>query len=318
MTLPIFRDQKVKLCLFLMLTPVLFSLGSGANAQEPAPTATPTQAQISRDDLNQKSAGSRRFESLSDIGMGPRRRIDIIHFQTIRDFYRKPTKDEQEILQPSKETAAKYAEFLKKNDTGLIKLFNDRGCSDHSFVVVASEECLKYSMPGGGSSYSFRADTYRIWRLADLTYSGGKFQSLGVLLQGILVNIGNIPLEAVSNSSPGMDFLAKFEPPTEFEEAKETDAEFMQGKIVGDLTYARTVAAASRSTYILRSIAYRGKVYRSYQGINYNELEFDKRRDVTVAFRIVDADEESVTILWKQIESRDAPKIKVPKMEFKD
>lgn len=66
-------------------------------------------------------------------------------------------------------------------------------------------------------------------------------------------------------------------------------------------------------TYALRAVAYRGKVIRSMAGIRYNELEYDRRRDVIVAFRVVDMDSEGVTIVWRKLADIESPKIKMPK-----
>ena len=74
--------------------------------------------------------------------------------------------------------------------------------------------------------------------------------------------------------------------------------------------YCRNLEASENTTYVLRSIAYRGSYYRAIEGFVYDELDFDERRDVTVAFRIVRRDSESVTILWKILENQKSPAIK--------
>ena len=68
----------------------------------------------------------------------------------------------------------------------------------------------------------------------------------------------------------------------------------------------------------MRSIAYRGNYYRAIDGFLYDELDFDKRKDVTVAFRIIRRDEESVTIIWKQLVEKDSPKVKRNNKEDSD
>ena len=68
----------------------------------------------------------------------------------------------------------------------------------------------------------------------------------------------------------------------------------------------------------MRSIAYKGSYYRAIDGFLYDELDFDKRKDVTVAFRIIRRDEESVTIIWKQLAEKDSPKVKRKDKEDSD
>lgn len=60
----------------------------------------------------------------------------------------------------------------------------------------------------------------------------------------------------------------------------------------------------------MRSIPYKDNYYRAIDGFLYDELDFDKRKDITITFRIVHHDEESVTIIWKQLAEKDAPKVK--------
>ena len=61
----------------------------------------------------------------------------------------------------------------------------------------------------------------------------------------------------------------------------------------------------------MRSIASRGKYIRSVLGVDYDEMGFDRRKDVIVVFRIVQRHADgAVTILWKRLAERDSPKIK--------
>lgn len=294
---------------------------SFVKAQNPAPrpTATPSPDQEVRDVIIQREAANRRFEAMRH-GSSYRNnwRNTGIYIETIEDNYRKPTREEAKLLHPKYEDSNKYANFLKMGNTGLTTLIDDYGCSDNFVVVVASEECLKYTMPGGGASFSFRIDNYRIWRLADLTYSGGKFHSLGVFSQGMIVDLGDIPLEKVSIETAGMGFLSSFRPVTEFDDAKKLDLMFVEGFDSGGFFYSRSVNAVENRTFGIRSIAYRGTVKRSYHGITYDELDFDKRKDIIVVFRIVRIEAGSVTILWKELDRKDAPKIKTPVKDYRE
>ncbi len=51
---------------------------------------------------------------------------------------------------------------------------------------------------------------------------------------------------------------------------------------------------------------------RSVSGIEYNEMNFDKRNDITVVFRVVEKDPNGdLTILWKEITRKTSPEIKL-------
>ena len=235
--------------------------------------------------------------------------------EQIRNLYRKPNKKEAELLIPRIEDQRKYADFLQQPNTGLVKLMPDLGCGENPKVLVVSEVCTQYTMPGGGSAYSFRKETYRIWRLADLLHKDGIIHAIGARSQGILVTLGDVPLENVSLKTEGVKFLTDFVPETEFEEAKKQNRQFLEGIRQGAFYYRKALRAVEDSTYVFRSVAYRGKFYRSVRGVVYNELDFDKRRDVIVAFRIVRQDESngSITLLWKELANVKSPALKVEK-----
>jgi len=230
--------------------------------------------------------------------------------KNVEPLYRKPTGKELKAVEPRRELFAKYAEFLRQPNTGLTKLIDDKGCADNTKVVVATDNCLKYTMPGAGSSFSFRTETYRIARLADLTFTDKSFQASGVLLHGIFVNIGNVPLETVTLQTRGLQYLTEFQPEPDYEKGREIDLQLTQGITRDGFLYRRGLYMIENTTFALRSIAYDGKYYRAVKNVTYNEFNYDKRKDVIVVFRIVEKDAAgNVTILWKVLQEKDAPDI---------
>jgi len=245
----------------------------------------------------------------SNSRLGPSRQM--IFRENVEPLYRKLTDEERKMMLPNAEDIKKFDEFLEQSETGLVKLVPDLGCADNTKIVVATEECLKYKMPGAGSSYSFRTESYRIRRLADLTFTDGKFHSSGALVHGILVNLGDVPLETVSAATKGVKFLNDFVPVGDREEGAKTDKVLLAGVTQDGFIYRKFAKAEENSTYVLRSVAYRGAFYRSVMGVTYNEFDYDKRQDVLIAFRVVRKDADgSVTILWKAIWERSAPKLR--------
>ena len=233
----------------------------------------------------------------------------------LESLYRKPSKKESQLLQPDATDETKYADFLKTPNTGLIKLMPDLGCSENPKILVATDICNEFTMPGGGSAFSFRKGYHRIWRLADLLYKSDIFHAVGTRSQGIMVALGDVPLDKVSLNTRGIEFLRNFVPATEFNEAKKQNNELIEGIAEGDFYYRKALRAVENTTYVLRSVAYRGSFFRSYEGVIYDELSFDDRSDVIVAFRIVRKNESdgSVTLLWKELANAKSPKLKVSK-----
>lgn len=294
----------------------LILLGAAAaNAQtaRPTPQSTPNQREEALRQIRERDAANRSFERLRGIGseLGARRTAPSGQFQNVQELYRKPTKKELQALAPSGEDARKYGEFLKTPNTGLTKLAADKGCAENSLVLVATADCLALTMPGAGSSYSFRTKNYRIPRLADITFTENSFQATGVRLHGIFVNIGDVQLEQVTLQTRGNAFLTDFEPESDFQKARDIDRRFSEGIKYDGLIYRRALGALDNTTYVLRSVAYRGSYHRAISGFTYNEFDFDKRSDVIIAFRIVRRhDDGAVTILWKQLAKKESPKTK--------
>jgi hypothetical protein len=168
-------------------------------------------------------------------------------------------------------------------------------------------------MPGAGNSFSFRTENYRIRHLADITYEEGSLNITGIFMLGLMTKLGDVPMESVTLGSPGIKFLADLKPSATFSEVEQTHASFRIGLDDGGYKYATTLQAEKGSTYAYRGVAFRGKVVKSANGVRYNEMDYDKREDVIVAFRVVDiADDKSITLIWRQLAENDSPKIKVP------
>ena len=198
---------------FIFLAFFIFSGIMSVFAQQPTPPSTPVPqrtpdpAEATRRMIRQQEETNRRFDALRNSSNRANNNVSrTIAIQNITNIYRKPTKDEFGLLAPNKEDLKEYAQFLRQSNTGLLKLIADKGCAENTNIVNASEVCLKYSMPGAGSSFSFRTANYRIRRLSDLTYTDDSFQSLGILAHAIIVNVGDIPLEQISLQTKGLNF----------------------------------------------------------------------------------------------------------------
>jgi hypothetical protein len=222
------------------------------------------------------------------------------------------------VLVPSSDYLNKYALFLKEPNTGIIKLNSDSSCAETTIVITAKEKCLQYSMPGAGTAYSFRLESHRIPHLADLILSENVLKTDGVLQQGILVKLGDVPLDSITLQSKGLKYLTDFVPSTDTENLAKFDRQLIDGIKVDGFIYGLGLYATDQTTYALRSIAYKGKVERFVNGITYNELDFDKRRDIIVAFRILEKEPNgNITIAWKILSNENAPTLKIKQIRDK-
>jgi hypothetical protein len=293
--------------------------------QQPAPTPppapNPTPVAVRQQPINPRQmsmppatnpmAGPPGFGSPIEADPMARRLLLVQRYAI--PLYRKPSGKELRLLAPDPSLAATYSEVLKRDDSGIFKLVADAGCAENTKVVNASEKCLKYLFPGAGNSFSFRTQSYRVRQLADITYVAGDLLMTGVLMNGIMVDLGNVPIEQVSLQTPAIGFINDIKPIGEFSKALEVDKWLTGGVRKDGYLYRRNLPVAADHTYVIRSIAYQGRVMRAVRGAEYNELDFDKRVDALTAFRIAKVDEDgTLTIVWTKLTSGRAPKLKVP------
>lgn len=301
-------------CFILLLVLIFGSFAAVSAQRNPQPQPTPVIQDPQRQQgLERQADINRRSQELRMNENFPVKNNEEakIFRDNIQPLYREPTKEEMEMIAPNSEDLKTFGEFLRQKNTGLIRLMPEKNCAEKTIVISAAPDCAKYSMPGGGSSFSFRTENYRIQHLADLNYTGRSFRAFGTLAHGIFVNLGDVPLEKVDLKSVGLDFLTKFQAASDFKEAQEIAVKLDKGIENETLVYKNLLPVAENTTYALRSIAYQGTIVRTIQGLTYNELDIDKRKDVIIVFRVVRRDADgSVTILWKELSNKNAPKLK--------
>ncbi|HEU0177077.1 MAG TPA: hypothetical protein VFV58_22675 [Blastocatellia bacterium] len=200
---------------------------------------------------------------------------------------------EKRFLSPSAEDQAKFAQFLKQPNTGLIRLFPS-GLYDDVLLT-----------PGGGSSYSFTRLTYDAIGAFDIAFRPlpkEKYDARPPIEeyrfttppQGLIVMLGDVPLEEVTIQRDGVKFLETVAPPST---KAEVHAEWLRAQNLevtekNGYEYKNYVPVIVNRTYALRSIVYSGK----------------GNSDIMVAFRVVrKATDGSVVILWNLLEKFPAP-----------
>jgi hypothetical protein len=213
-----------------------------------------------------------------------------------------------------------YTEFLKTDKTGVFKLFPDYDCVTKN-VIRTDGNCKDFVM--ASSSFSFRTRAYSHPYYHDLGFNHGQIYSNAFFAQGILVSLGDISIEVVTPSHGGLKFIVDFQTASEPGDARSTAARIKAGIDFGGLTYSSGLIPAENTTYALRSAAY--NVANSLPAISettsaselrFHTLSLDKRADVIIVFRIVRKGEDgTLTIVWKELDRKEAPKIKFPKGE---
>ncbi|MDH3530555.1 MAG: hypothetical protein OEQ28_13405 [Acidobacteriota bacterium] len=279
----------------------------GPPTRNPTATPTPTDRRITNaNEITKRSNDLRLLEKFPGRSDYDRQVLN----DSIRPIYRSSTDEELAAIAPTEAVTAANRSYVGAKAAGLIRLAADLGCVTADDVVSAKAECRKYSMPGAGSAYSFRVGDYRIQRLADINFRNDRFEALGVLTHGVLLYLGDVPVDSVSLESEPVIYLQKLKPAKDFAAAGAFADKLLKGFKNNDYVYASVMKALPGRTYVLRSIAYRGIVPKTIKGFAYNELEFDERRDITIVFRIVAMNSgEDVTLAWKELSNEKAPKL---------
>lgn len=207
----------------------------------------------------------------------------------VKEF--EPSASEKKLLKVDAEDAARFAEFLAQSDTGLVRLLPYK---EGRVVSVAEPE---YRRPGFiyfAATYSFSKRKHGLglsgWhqfpiqgmgelKLTDDTLNTG-FMEESV---GLMVRLGDVPLELVTLQMEGVKQLAEMLPPADYSTAMALSERNRRGVKVNGLTYGSILPAALNTTYALRST-------------------LNRRADVLVCFRVVRrATDGGINVLWKKL-----------------
>ena len=255
-----------------------------------------------------------RLDSLPKTQINAPKKVENNPRIILELLYRRSTDGERHLLAAEAEDISKYKDLLSQPDTGITKLIRDFGCDEYSSVTPNQQICLEFSMPGGGSAFSFRQADYQLWKLSDLLYDGRSFVAFGQMSLGFMVDLGDVPLQSVHADSKELNYMTTFQPMTDLAAVTKQNSDLVDGVKQDGRIFKKFLPTAVNHTYVLRSIAYRGKVPSKHFEIKYNELDFDKRKDILVAFRVVRSDfNGTVTIAWKMLQTIPSPELRLPK-----
>lgn len=193
---------------------------------------------------------------------------------------------EKQLLAPSQEDLDAYAEFLKQPNTGLTRLL-PREIYDSS----AHPE-KRMTIHGGGSYFSFTLLTHEYGWGTQIGLEQNEFKvSFAGADYGMIVNPGDVPLEAINFEHPAIRFLASYIPAEEEPRARSEYGRFATGVTIDGSIYKTRTQARLNKTY-------------AFRGVHYSDS------DVLVAFRIIRKDDDdSVIILWKLLKKYPKPEL---------
>lgn len=214
----------------------------------------------------------------------------------------------------------RYKAFLKDKKTGIFRIFPDFDCVSKTLVKLGGE-CSGF-VPES-SDFSFRSVAYTNRLYHDIGFNRTEIVSDSFFSQGILVSLGDVPIEKVDADLAEMKYLVAFKPDVLAAEARRTFQKIDGGFDSDGVHYSSRITPSENTTYLLRNIAYRSSISlpplsedSTFTEIKFKSLEVDQRDDIIVAFRIIRKSEDGgLTIVWKELMRKDAPKLKFGKGE---
>jgi hypothetical protein len=193
---------------------------------------------------------------------------------------------ENKILSPSAEDKAAFAEFLKQEDTGLIRLLPREEYDE------TPNKTGTLTVSGGGAYYSFDRLTHAYGYGSDIELSQG-YLSVGFAGcdYGVILRAGAVSLDEISLEHPRASFLTAYKAAASEPEARVEQRRFGNGDTIEGIKYVRRVKAEIGTAYVLRSISY-------------------NRSDLLVALKVVRQDTDgSLIIAWKLLKKFPKPEL---------
>ncbi|MBX7173430.1 MAG: hypothetical protein K1X72_20850 [Pyrinomonadaceae bacterium] len=286
-------------------------------AQTPPPTPTPSQ-RVGGTDWERKSEVQRKQDDdawlaskkveistvSSPAASKPPSGLDFAKATTAMS----PTAAQMKILAPSNDDLARYSAFLSQKKTGIFRIFPVLDCGD-SRIIQAGSPCVD-AIPLS-SYYSFRKKNYSPQSLADLELRDSKLVTNGKLANGIMVSLGDVPIESITLATLEVARLTDFPFVKSEQELSARSTQLQNGIKVGDFLYSSSLPVIENNTYAIRVIAYRGLDYSRGTDPYFPLYEWDKRNDILVVFRTIRNDGSgNYTLIWKELQRKNTPKIK--------
>jgi hypothetical protein len=194
---------------------------------------------------------------------------------------------ENKFLAPSAEDQLAYAAFLQQPDTGLARLL-----PRETYDVDANKKNQALTVRGGGAFYSFTRQTHEYGWGTQIGFEQGSLMTCFAGADyGMLTNLGDVPIEAVTLEHGIVKSLASYERASDEPRARAEYQRFATGDRINGTLFKTRLPATLNNSYVLR-------------GIHYSDS------DVLVAFRIVRKDTDgSLIIVWKLLKKNPKPEL---------
>ncbi len=228
---------------------------------------------------------------MGDVPLLPRARRDVY----VAEY--QPTKSEKKLLAPAAEDLHRFADFIRLPDSGLIRIFPAGRWRVVSVEQLESGQSPRFVSFASIYSFSKTKHGHSLQGYVDPGLGWGEIKLENDELTtaftrssvGLLVSLGDVPLQAITVETPGAAAIADFKGPRDHKEAQKFVRVCREGFQLNGFVYRASLPATVNNTYVVRSIN-------------------NKRADICVALRVVRADEDgSLTVLWKKLKTNPKP-----------
>jgi hypothetical protein len=191
---------------------------------------------------------------------------------------------EKKVLAVDDSDREEFASFLSQPQTGVIRLLpRELYDGNHERGLAIN---------GGGAFYSFVRLTHEYGQGSDIMLEQGNFGvGFAGADYGMLLNLGDVPLEQVANDHVATRALLDYTPPVKEADARAEYRKLWQGMELSGFTFKRSLPAKVSNTYLLRSISM-------------------ERSDILAVFRAVRKDTDgSFILVYKVLKTFPKPKM---------
>ena len=216
---------------------------------------------------------------------------------TVREFI--PNAREKRLLAVAPEDLQQNARFLSQPDAGVFRLLP---LYPPARVVSANSPDIEWrrGFSAFASTYSFtkkkhghgvngKREPWFGW--SDLRLKNDGTLRAGIMDEslGLMVQLGDVPLDEVTLQTAGVSELTTLVPPSNHKEAFALLVKYVSGYARNGFTYSSRMWAVVNTTYVLRST-------------------LNRRADQLIAFRVVRlGPDEGLTIVWKKLQEYPKP-----------
>src|ERR1044072_8358944 len=211
-----------------------------------------------------------------------------------------PNAAERALLAPAPEIQQQFAEFLQLPDTGLIRMYPPGRRRVISVTDLATgrrtgfgryASLYSFTKAKHGNGLNGYVDPRLGW--AELLLINGRFiTGFNGEALGVMVALGDVPLETVTPGSDGVTGLANITPPADYFEAVALSRRNRAGFDLNRFRYGSSLPVSENTTYVMRSTS-------------------NKRADILVGFRVLRVEENGgLTLVWRKLKVYPKPKWK--------